>query len=208
MIRTVAKISVIALALISINATTFVYANTEELADKNVLTNEITFDIAEARVETPLEIKKPTEGHLKFVEKEIEVIKKEEEEKRIREARISERAEKIRTYLASRGAPLANYARNIVEAGEKYGVEPELIAAISIIESGGGKICFKPHNAWGWGRASWPNWETAIDEYAQGLANGYVSKGLDTPSEIAPIYCPPNRAYWARNVQDQMNKMK
>lgn len=206
MIRTVAKTGVIALALISTNVTSFVSAagSNYEIPGENTV---ITFDINELRVESPLFIKEPTEGHIKYVETEIVKLREEEEKAKIENERKDARAEKIRAYLASRGAPLANYARVIVDAGEKHGVEPELIAAISIIESGGGKINFKPHNAWGWGRSSWANWETAIDEYAAGLARGYISKGLTTPAKMSRIYCPPNSSYWARNVQDQMNKM-
>jgi len=206
MIRTVAKTGVIALALISTNVTSIVSAASPdyEIQEENKV---ITFDINELRTDNPLFVKEPTEGHVKYVETEIIKLREEKEKARIEEERKNERAEKIRAHLASRNAPLADYARVIVDAGEKHGVEPELIAAISIIESGGGKINFKPHNAWGWGRQSWPNWETAIDEYAAGLARGYISKGLTTPAKISRIYCPPNSSYWARNVQDQMNKM-
>lgn len=157
--------------------------------------------IVEARIEQKAPISLPDFSNIERIEEKIIEEKLEVE-------RIEARASKIREELAKRGAPLADYAKEIVIAGEKYGVEPELIAAISIIESGGGKITFLPHNAWGWGRRSWSNWETAIDEYTQGLANGYVSKGLDKPSEIAPIYCPPNSAYWSRNVGNVMNLMQ
>lgn len=142
------------------------------------------------------------------IREEAEVKAVAERENQIEKERIAERAQKIRAYLASQGAPLAEYAEEIVIAGEKHGVEPELIAAISIIESGGGKVTFRAYNAWGWGRQSYSSWEEAIDKYTEGLARGYISKGADTPAEIAPIYCPPNRYAWTKNVSNVLNKLR
>jgi len=206
MIRTTIKSGIIALALISTNATSFVFAET---LNNQFNSSDKVKDIIleEMHFEQNIEPKKPTEVHIQSIEVEIVKIKAEEEALKIENERLDKKAEKITRYLESRNAPLAKYTREIVRAGEKYGVEPELIVAISIIESGGGKICFRSHNAWGWGKTSWPNWETAIDQYTEGLSRGYISKGLDTPSKIAPRYCPPNRYNWARNVQDVVNKI-
>ena len=170
------------------------------------------FDVADARAAKSNPMFSLDERELISIEKKI---MEEEEAKLARERviqqekeRVAERANKIREYLAGRGAPLADYASEIVIAGEKHGVEPELIAAISVIESGGGKVTFLPHNAWGWGRRSWPNWETAIDEYAQGLAEGYIAKGADTPAEMAPYYCPPNQYNWKNKVGSVLSELK
>ena len=170
------------------------------------------FDIADARAAKSIPMISLNERELISLDKKIleEAVVKaaREREIQIEKERIAERAKRIKEYLASRGAPLAEYAEEIVIAGEKHGVEPELIAAISIIESGGGKTNFRAYNAWGWGRQSYRSWEEAIDKYAEGLARGYIAKGADTPSEIAPIYCPPNRYAWARNVSNVLNALK
>ena len=209
MIRNTIKTLFVAITILMvINTTSMVSA--ADTGSEIIYVKE--FDIAGARAAKSIPMISPEERELinldKRIREEVKAKAAREREIQIEKERITERAKKIREYLVSRGAPLAEYAEEIVTAGEKHGVEPELIAAISIIESGGGKINFRAYNAWGWGRKSWPNWETAIDEYAQGLARGYISKGADTPSEIAPIYCPPNRYAWARNVTNVLNALK
>lgn len=187
------------ISIIIINSVSVVSAQSDIIKPFSFSNNG--FDIQKARLSQEIIVSKPLDNELTRIEDEI---KREKEERE----RIVQRARKIAEYLSKRGAPLAKYAENIVIAGEKYGVEPELVAAIAVIESGGGKINFRPFNAWGWGRQSFRNWEDAIDRYTQGLANGYVARGLDTPQKIAPIYCPPNRYNWARNVSNVMNGMK
>ena len=68
---------------------------------------------------------------------------------------VSSWAARIDAYLSSYGAPLAGHGATFAQAALDYGVDPRISPAISIIESGGGKVCFLPHNAWGWGTASW-----------------------------------------------------
>ena len=58
-----------------------------------------------------------------------------------------------------------------------------------------------PHNAWGWGDDSWPDWETAIRAHVTGLAAGY---GYSLTFEAAQKYCPPNCAHWFNNTLGQM----
>ena len=111
---------------------------------------------------------------------------------------------KVEKYLNGRNSPLAKYAEEFVEAADHYNIDYRLVAAISIIESGGGKHNFRPHNAWGWGRRSFNSWEEGIWEVSRGLSV-YYSRGMDTPSKIAPRYCPPNAEKWASNVTYVMN---
>ena len=82
-------------------------------------------------------------------------------------------ASRIDSYLASYGAPLAGYGQAFARAAARYGVDPRIAPAISVIESGGGKVCFQPHNAWGWGSYGWSDWDTAIDGYLSGFARLY-----------------------------------
>ena len=187
MIRTVAKTVIVAFSIAAIT-TSPVHAQ----SPKNQIIFD-QFDIVAARKANQVPYVKPDIKDLARIEEELRKEREEEE-------RISQRAANIRDYLRERGAPLAEYARTIVIMGEKYGVEPELIAAISIIESGGGRVNFRPYNAWGWGQRGWTSWEEAIEEYAKGLYNGYISKGNDTPREMAPFYCPPNQYNWANKV--------
>lgn len=84
-------------------------------------------------------------------------------------------AARIDAYLSSYGAPLAGYGSVFAQAAAEYGVDPRLSPAIAVIESGGGKVCFKPHNAWGWGSASWSDWESAIRGHISGFSRLYGS---------------------------------
>jgi len=109
------------------------------------------------------------------------------------------KVEKIRKYLSGRGAPLAKYAEEFVKASDYYDIDYRLVAAISIIESSGGKHTFKPYNAWGWGKSGFDSWKDGIWTVSKGLAK-YYSLGMKTPQSIAPNYCPPSADKWASKV--------
>lgn len=110
----------------------------------------------------------------------------------------------IRSYLSKKNSPLAEYAEEFVKASEEYGIDYRLVAAISIIESGGGKHCFKPYNAWGWGKSGFSSWKDGIWEVSKGLSK-YYADGLDLPREIGYRYCPPNAVKWSDNVSHVMS---
>lgn len=118
----------------------------------------------------------------------------------------AQKVENVRKYLAGRHAPLAAYAEEFVKAADHYNIDYRIIAAISVIESGGGKHTFRPHNAWGWGKMSFENWTEGIWTVSAGISR-YYSRGLTTPQLIAPYYCPPNAVKWARNVTFIMNQI-
>lgn len=113
---------------------------------------------------------------------------------------VDEWTPRIDAYLA--GSPLSGQGRTFAEAGWNYGVDPRWSPAISCTESSKGAICFLPHNAWGWGMISWPNWEVAIDAHVSGLARGY---GHTISVAAAKKYCPPNWEHWYSTTLSQMN---
>ena len=106
---------------------------------------------------------------------------------------------KLKKYLSGRSAPLANYTEELVKAADHYAIDYRLAAAISIVESGGGKHSFKPYNAWGWGKSGFSSWKDGIWEVSKGLSK-YYATGRTTPQSIAPSYCPPNATSWASKV--------
>lgn len=112
-----------------------------------------------------------------------------------REEFISHWAARIDTFL--NGFPLAGHGRTFAEAAYDRGVDPRLSPAISNVESTRGTYCFLPHNAWGWGHVSWPDWDTAIRAHIAGLATGYAPY---LTVATAKKYCPPNAAYWYATV--------
>lgn len=121
-----------------------------------------------------------------------------------------QKARKIETYLrGNRGnAPLAQYADKFVQVANKYNLDYRLLPAISVMESGGGKVLFRPYNAWGWGKKTFTSFEQGIETVGKGLRTGYFDKGADTVDKIAPIYCPPNATNWAKNVKQFMNEIE
>lgn len=74
-----------------------------------------------------------------------------EKEKDIDEARKA-KAEKINTYFKERSMPLEGYGMQFVLVAEKYGLPYNLLPAISIRESSGGKRLMN-NNPFGWGGA-------------------------------------------------------
>lgn len=97
---------------------------------------------------------------------------------------------KIRTYLTSKHSPLAAHAETFVKAGEKYGVDPRLVVAISGAESGFGKHTFRPYNAWGYIGVHFSSWDNAIDTVAHGLGKNYVKQGLTSVAAVQKRYSP------------------
>ena len=117
---------------------------------------------------------------------------------------------KIKSYLASINAPLASQAVFLAQTASYYKIDYRLVAAISVIESCGGKYTYRKYNAWGWGGSSqastFKNWEEAIITVSRGLGK-YYSVGADTPNEIAWSYNPVTPREWAAKVNFVMSRM-
>ena len=118
----------------------------------------------------------------------------------------AQKIEKVRKYLTNRKSPLADYAEEFIKAADEYGIDYRIVTAISIIESGGGKKNFKPHNAWGYGKSGFESWTEGIWTVSKGIGK-YYSKGATTPRYISYSYCPPNADNWANKVQGVMNEI-
>ena len=115
---------------------------------------------------------------------------------------VSEWSARIDAYLA--GSPLAGQGATFAEAAWEFGVDPRFSPAISTVESSTGRVCFLPHNAWGWGSSSWSSWEEAIWDHVEGLAIGY---GGQLTYAGAKKYCPPNADHWYTSVLANMEKI-
>lgn len=113
------------------------------------------------------------------------------------------RIEKLESFLESKGSPMAPYADLIVYYSDLYGVDPRLMVAIAAIESGYGKVCFRPYNAWGFYNGSnWGSWSESIKGYMEGMNGSYFSKGARTPEAIGSSYAAdPN---WAARIRGEM----
>lgn len=115
------------------------------------------------------------------------------------EAFVAEWTMRIDNYLA--GSPLAGKGNVFAQAAWDNQVDPRWSPAISNTESSKGSICFKSHNAWGWGDTGWSNWDDAINAHVAGLARGY---GYSITLGCAQKYCPPNYVNWYNNTLNQM----
>ena len=113
---------------------------------------------------------------------------------------VAKWAPRIDAYLS--GSPLGGHGRTFAEAAWDSNVDPRWSPAISCIESGKGTYCFRPHNAWGWGNASWGNWDSAIRDHVAGLASIY---GYTITLEAAKMYCPPTYQEWYSSVLAEMS---
>ena len=127
------------------------------------------------------------------------------------EAFVAEWAPRIDAYLE--GSPLAGQGTTFAKAAWDNHVDPRWSPAISHIESGKGRVCIRPHNAWGWGAADsdpynlaseWMTWEDAINAHVSGLARGY---GYTISVEGAQKYCPPGWEEWYAITIAQMNSI-
>ena len=115
---------------------------------------------------------------------------------------VDEWGSRIDDYL--QGSPMEGQGENFASAAWEYGVDPRWSPAIANTESTKGQYTFADHNAWGWGSSSWDNWEDAINDHVQGLADGY---GSTITEEGAARYCPPNADEWYDNTLSEMNSI-
>jgi len=129
---------------------------------------------------------------------------------------ISKREEKVEAlekFLEGQKSPLAKNARTFVEVAEKYNLDYRLLPAIACLESSCGKrIIPGSYNPFGWGiygknAIYFKSYDEAIEVVGKGIKDKYVSKGLDTPEKIAPVYTPPNPVGWRNGVNFFISKI-
>lgn len=87
---------------------------------------------------------------------------------------VAERAQKIDAYFVDKDMPLAGHGLAMVTAADKYDIDWRLIAAISVIESTGGKHACKKvkYSAFGWGscKINFSSYEESIEVISKNLA--------------------------------------
>lgn len=113
----------------------------------------------------------------------------------------------VRSYLSRRNSPLADYSEYLVRTADEFGIDYRLVAAISVIESGGCIHMYRPYNCWGWGGAngySFSSFEDSIYTVTKGISTGY---GNVSPLVMAPSYNPHTPHLWGPKVVNVMNQM-
>lgn len=124
---------------------------------------------------------------------------------------LAEWTPRLDAYL--QGSALEGQGANFAASAWKHCIDPRYSAAISNIESGKGRLCIRPYNAWGWGAADsdpsglakeWSSWEEAIEAHTAGLENGY---GYTISMSGARKYCPYNWQEWYNTTLNEMAKI-
>jgi hypothetical protein len=145
--------------IILIGATIFILSLTlgvKELADEDHIPGEI--GTATSTIATPIsEVKAPT-AKILSVDPETDP---------------EDRAKKIDRYFENRGMPLSGYGAEFVAAADRYSIDWRVLAAISVIESTGGRaMC--GNNPFGWGSC-----RSGVGDFGSLTeAIDYVSKNL------------------------------
>jgi hypothetical protein len=97
------------------------------------------------------------------------------------------------------GGVLAGHGQTFIDAGNKYGVDPKLLAGISIFETGNGtsNMAKEKNNIAGLYDSkakeyrSFSSIADSIEFHARNLRTNYLDQGLDTVEKIAAQYAPP-----------------
>ena len=113
---------------------------------------------------------------------------------------VNKWAPRIDSYLA--GSPTEGTGKYYAAAAWDNGVDPRWAPAISLVESSKGAVCFRSHNAWGYGGSGYGSWQEGIEAVVSGLGGslygGYLTK------EAAKTYCPPNWQHWYNQCASEM----
>ncbi len=110
------------------------------------------------------------------------------------------RVDKIKFFFNRYDLPLAKYAELFVISADRYDIDWRLVAAISFIESTGGKFACKKvdNNAFGWGSCAigFNSYEEAIDHISMNLAGKYPRTAKHYANKdvrgILEAYNPPS----------------
>jgi hypothetical protein len=119
----------------------------------------------------------------------------------------------IDAFLLLHDSPLAGEGAAFCAAGERSGVDPAFLVAISGAESSFGDYLYSAgsrtasHNAFNWfygatrAGSAFASWQQAIDTVAAGLRGSlYYGAGRYSVGAIAPVYCPQGTQAWVANV--------
>lgn len=148
-----------------------------------------------------VEKNKPVDTSMSFIGKEMDTGREE-------------KIESLEKFFEAQKSPLRDDADTFVRVAEKYGLDYRLLPAISCMESSCGKRMLpNSYNPFGWGiygknAIYFASFEEAIETVGKGISEKYVSKGLDTPEKIAPVYTPPNSVNWRNGVNFFISKIE
>lgn len=111
------------------------------------------------------------------------------------------------------GYPVAGYGDYILNVGKEYNIDPYVIAAVTIEESGRGTSALARNNnnlhgrkASGGGWKSFPSFEACFTDFGAYLSQYYLDVGLTTLDTIQNKYCP-NQG-WAFKIKSHIASLR
>jgi hypothetical protein len=121
-----------------------------------------------------------------------------------------DRVEILTKFFTKYNAPLTLHAETFVRVADLHGLDYRLMPAISCVESTCGKFLLQgSHNPFGWGGGYiyFKSFDEGITRVGKGLHDIYLSRGLDTPEKMAPVYAPPSKHFWGGKVSHFMGEI-
>ena len=107
------------------------------------------------------------------------------------------RVERIDTYFAKRGMPLAGYGHNFIEEADKNGIDWRLLPAISVKEQSGGKRT--PYNCPGKKiNYNWFGWASAK------ICFKSIDEAIETVSKNLGGNNPKTKSYYKGNTKEKL----
>jgi hypothetical protein len=105
------------------------------------------------------------------------------------------RIDQLRSFLRTKGSPLAEHAKSFLEAADKYSLDWRLLPSLALVETGGMRA-IRNNNVFGWGngRIRFTSIHESIHVIAERLANGGSYKNKNTEDKLR-AYNPVNRKY-------------
>jgi hypothetical protein len=125
-----------------------------------------------------------------------------------------ERIKSLTIFFEEQRSPLVENADTFVDVADKYHLDYRLLPAIACMESSCGKrLIPESFNPFGWGIYGrnviyFKSFDEAIEVVGRELSEKYITKGLNTPEKIAPVYTPPNPVNWKNGVNFFISKIK
>lgn len=129
----------------------------------------------------------------------------------------TDEAQKIDSFFKSQKSPLEGFGCEFSSQATVNSLNPYLVPAIAMCESGGGKNVTYEYNAWGWGIYS--SKEATLNHGAQECDSwehciGRVSRGISkksslgtTPKDIVQWYNGGNKEKWVNCVDKYIDKI-
>ncbi len=127
------------------------------------------------------------------------------------------RVDIVKNFLERYKSPLTpaeQYAKMLVEASDRYGLDYRLLPAIMMQESNLCKMS-KPElkNCFGFGihkggELGFDSYEASFDRVARELKERYIDIGLVTPEQIMTKYTPSSNGSWANSVNQWIAEME